>query len=261
MNNDIFLAIDIGNTTIQCGIYDDDKLLTSWRLSSEVARTPDECWLLTEFFCDKAGLGSRRPKAVAVSSVVPNHTRSFTHMTRDHYSPDPLVISVDSCPFLDVRYSNPRQVGADRLCNAFAGYYHFGGPLIVLDFGTAITFDTIDANGSYLGGVIFPGPKTAARSLHSSTARLPQVSLVFPKVLIAQSTDAAIQAGLTWGTVDMIDGMVERISRELNAKPKVIATGGYAEPYVNRSKTVSTVYDNLVLEGVRLIFNKARELK
>ncbi len=258
--NEILLAIDIGNTTIQCGLFEGEKLRSSWRLTSEVSRTPDECWQLTEFYCDKAGLGDNRPKSVVVSSVVPAHTRSFTWMAREHYCRNPLSISVETCPFLETRCDDPTQIGADRLCNAYAGFHYYGGPLVVVDFGTAITFDVAAEDGAYLGGIIIPGPMTAAQALHTRTARLPEVTLVFPPTVIGKSTDAAIQAGLTWGAVDLIDGMIGRIATELKAQPKVIATGGYAEPYISRSRSQPTLHPNLVLEGANLIYRRAREL-
>jgi len=257
--NNLLLAIDIGNTTIECGIFENDKLRTSWRLSSEISRSPDECWQSTAFFCREADLDEKKLTAVAVASVVPNLTRSFTGMAKTRLNLKPLVISVDSCPFLDVRYSNPRQVGADRLCNAYAGYHHYGGPLIVVDFGTSITFDVVAGDGAYLGGIIIPGPKTAAKVLHLRTAQLPQVLLSFPETVIGKSTDHAIQAGLTWGMVDMVDGMIDRISRELKGSPKVIATGGYAEPYAGRSRNFNRIHNDLVLEGIKLIYYRAME--
>lgn len=252
------LAIDIGNTTIECGVFKEDKLLTSWRLSSEISRTPDECWQTTAFFCREANIPTNTLSELALSSVVPNHAHNFCKMAKDHFDKNPLTISIDTCPFLDIQYANPHQVGADRLCNAYAGYHFHGGPLIVVDFGTAITLDVISPTGSYMGGVIIPGPLTAAKTLHKRTAQLPQVSLIFPDSVIGQSTDHAIESGLTWGIVDMIDGMINRINAEVNLKHTVIATGGFADIYSLRSQNFTTIHPDLVLEGVRLIRQRVR---
>ncbi len=191
---------------------------------------------------------------MALASVVPDQTRSFLNMAKARFDPEPLVISVDTCPFIEVRYSDPPQVGADRLCNAYAGYHYYGGPLIVVDFGTAVTLDVIDTEGAYLGGVILPGPRAVAQVLHSRTAQLPQVSLKFPDKLVGTSTDHAIRSGLTWGIVDMVDGLIDRIAEELDSKPKVIATGGLVEPFASRSRNFQRTHLDLVLEGIRLIY-------
>ncbi|MDP8238984.1 MAG: type III pantothenate kinase [Candidatus Hatepunaea meridiana] len=252
------LAVDIGNTTLECGLYDGEKLTTNWRLSSTVDRTPDECWQSTVFFCKEANIDPGQLNAIAIASVVPGQTRSFVKMTETRFDNDPLVISIDTCSFLNVRYSDPRQVGADRLCNAYAGYHHYGGPLIIVDFGTAVTLDVVAEDSGYLGGIILPGPRTAARVLHSRTAQLPQVSLRFPDKLIGVSTDHSIQAGLTWGMVDMIDGLIERISIELGKEPYVVSTGGLAEPFASRSRNFRKLHPDLVLEGIRLIYSKTR---
>ena len=172
----------------------------------------------------------------------------------------PLRISTDTCPFLNVKYDNPRQVGADRLCNFYAGFYFYGGPLIVIDFGTAITFDVISKDGAYLGGVIMPGPRTIASSLHKRTAQLPQVQLEFPDSVIGKTTDHAIRSGLTWGIIDMVDGMIERIREELGRESKVVATGGFADHFAPASKYFSEVHPDLVLEGIRLIHARKVEL-
>lgn len=259
--NRFLLAVNIGNTTIECGVFDRAKLKTSWQLSSEVKRMPDECWQSTTFFCQEAGFNPADLAALAVGSVVPDHTYSFVRMAKARFDPDPLVISVDTCPFLNVKYNDPRQVGADRLCNGYAGYRYYGGPLIVVDFGTAITLDVVDHDGGYLGGVILAGPMTTAQALHRRTAQLPRVSHKFPDQVIGRSTDLSIQAGLTWGVIDMVDGLIERIGEELLTKPKVIATGGYASPYAKRSRYFNELRLDLVLDGIRLIHKRAKGIK
>ena len=254
----LLLTVNIGNTTIECGVFEGDALQTSWQLSSEVSRMPDECWQSIVFFCREAGLDQGDLIALAIASVVPDHTYSFVSMAKSRFDAEPLDISVDTCPFIDIHYSDPRQVGADRLCVAYAGYHYNGGPLIVVDFGTAITLDVVDENGAYLGGVILSGPMTIAKALHRRTAQLPRVSLSFPDKIIGRSTDLSIQSGLSWGVVDMVDGLIDRIRKELPGKPKVIATGGYANPYAKRSRNFTAVHSELVLDGIRLIHERAR---
>lgn len=250
------LAVDIGNTTIECGIFDELTLLTSWQLTSERTRTSDECWMNTAFFCRDVGIDPTRLNNLSVASVVPRHTGSFVDMAKQHFDDDPLVVSIDACPFLKIKYTNPRSVGADRLCNAYAGYKHYSGPLIVVDFGTSVTFDTVDESGAYLGGVILPGPVTIAQSLHKGTAQLPQVAIKFPDKIIGDSTEHAIQVGLTWGMIDMVDALIDRIITEFRREAKVIATGGFAATYAEKSRKFSVVHPHLVLEGIVLLSRK-----
>lgn len=254
----LLLAVDIGNTIIECGLYDGERALAAWRLTSSADRTADECWQLVSFFCRESKIDPGQLTALAVASVVPMQTRNFLDMAKDRFDPNPLIISVETCPFIEVRYEDSRQVGADRLCNTVAGFHYFGGPLIVVDFGTAITHDVISEDGAYLGGIIVPGPATAASILHRRTAQLPQVTLDFPDSVIGNSTEHGIRAGLTWGVVDMIDGLIDRVSRELPSVPKVVMTGGFAEGYAIRSRHNPVLHPNLVLDGVHLIYSKIR---
>jgi len=254
----LLLAVDVGNTTLEIGIYNKDRLLTSWRLSSLVTRTADECWQSIVFFAGEAKINPKDINAMALASVVPDHTASYLNMAKARFDPDPLIISVESCSFIEVNYDDPRQVGADRLCNAYAGYHYYGGPLIVVDFGTAVTLDVITDDGAYQGGVILPGPLGAARSLHRKTAQLPMVSLKFPDKMIGLTTDNSIRTGVTWGIVDMVDSLIERISTELGVQPKVVSTGGLAEPFAVRSRHFREYRSDLTLEGVRLLYLKAR---
>jgi type III pantothenate kinase len=253
------LAIDVGNTSIECGVFKGDNLLTNWKLTSEVNRSSDECWQTVSFFCQQAGISTDDLDSMALASVVPAHSYSFLGMAVERITENPLDISARSCPFLKIKYENPGQVGADRLCNAYAGFQKYKGPLIIVDFGTAITFDIVDADGAYLGGVIAPGPVTSARSLNQKTSRLPLVSLDFPSAIIGQTTIHSIQSGITWGIVDLVDGLIGRISDEFDVQPKVISTGGYAHVYAPQSKTFRQVEEHLVLNGIQLIFEKSDE--
>jgi len=257
----ILLAVDIGNTTLECGLFDEDKLITTWRLSSTVDRTPDECWQSTVFFCREAGIDPAALSAMAIASVVPQQTRSFFSMARKRFDPKPLSISIETCPFIAVRYTIPRQIGADRLCNAYAGFHYYRGPLIIVDFGTAVTLDVVDNKGAYMGGIILPGPRAAAGILHRRTAQLPQVSLKFTSSIIGVNTEHAIRSGITWGIIDMVDGLIDRIRKELGENAEAIATGGLAKPFAMRSRNFGKLHPDLVLEGVRLIYNEVKRRK
>ena len=255
---DLLLALDIGNTTIEFGVFRKDALLGSWRLSSTVSRTPDESWLAVAGLLRDANLDPKQLAALALASVVPEHTGSLTAMAQARFDTNPLVISTETCPFIEVRYHDPRQVGADRLCNAYAGAHYYGAPVVVVDFGTAITLDVVDQNGAYLGGVIAPGPGTSAAQLHRRTAQLPKVTLDFPDRIIGDSTEHAIRAGITWGIVDMVDGLIDRICAELGSNPKVVATGGWSPAYSQRSRRFTEHDPNLTLQGVRLLHERVR---
>lgn len=255
----LLLAVDVGNTTLEIGIFDDTELLTSWHLSSLVTRTPDEYWQSIAFFTNEAKINPKKLNALAIASVVPDHTRSFLNMAKERFDSEPLIISVDSCPFIEVRLDDPRQIGADRLRNAYAGFHYYGGPLVIVDFGTAVTLDIVTDDGAYLGGIILPGPLAAAKALHQRTAQLPIVSLKFPDRIIGVNTDTAIRSGITWGIVDMVDGLINRIADELDVRPKVIATGGFAEPFATRSRNFTKCHPYLSLEGIRLLYSKISE--
>jgi len=256
----LLLAVDIGNTNIECGLFKSDKLKSSWRLSSNLPRTSDEVWQLITFFCSEARIDSKSIGSIAIASVVPDHTRTFTQMSGRFLKLEPLIISVDSCPFIKTEYSDPYQIGADRLCNAVGGFHYYGGPLVVVDFGTAITLDVISKDGAYMGGVILPGPQAATASLHRRTSQLPQVSLEFPDTVIGKTTDHGIRSGITWGIVDMIEGLIGRITRQLAEKPTVVSTGGYARRYSAHSSSFGKLHQDLVLDGIRIIFEQYQAL-
>lgn len=257
--NDLLLAMDIGNTTIECGIFKGDRLTATWHLSSEVERTADELRILLAGLLREAGFEPPQIEEAAISSVVPDKLRIAVETLQGWYGRRPLVVSIDSCPFLDVRCDDPRQVGADRICNGYAGFHLYGGPLVAVDFGTATTLDVVAADGGYLGGIILAGPITAARALHRRTAQLPLSALNFPEDIIGRNTDHAIQSGLTWGMVDMIDGLLKRIADRLGRDPVVVATGGLAAPFAERSLRFTHIHPHLVLEGIRLIHKRWRD--
>jgi len=252
----MLLAIDVGNTETVVGIFQDDRLAWHWRYSTVGVRTADELALLLGGFLEHEGLSfSGQITGVAVASVVPDQTQALRAMIPRYFHLEPVVVEPGTKTGLPILYDNPKDVGADRIANAVAAYATYGGPLIVVDFGTATTFDVISADGEYLGGVITPGLKISAAALAEAAARLPVVEIQPPRSIVARSTVESVQAGLVLGTASMVDGVVERIAKELG-QPTVIATGGLAELVIAHCDSVDHHEPWLTLEGLRLIFER-----
>jgi len=254
----MLLAIDIGNTHTVVGVFDGDRLVTDWRMASMPVRTRDESWLIIKSFCADAGVNPDRLTGVCISSVVPDLTDVFEEMAERYLHVEPVTVSAALDLGFRVHYADPQAVGADRLCNAVAGYRKYGGPLIVIDLGTATTFDVVAANGDYLGGAIMLGLESAAAELHRRTAKLPKIELHFPSTVIGQDTTSSIQAGVMYGTVDALEGMIRRISAQLGATPKVIATGGLSAAIASHTPAIQACEPSLVLEGIRLIYRRVK---
>ena len=252
----MLLAIDIGNTQIAAGLIDNDELVAHWRLSSIYDRTEDETWILMRSICSAHGFDIEKTDGVAISSVVPGMTPTFEKMTVKYLKSQPLVVSQDIDMGIKILYDNPASVGADRLVNAVAGYEKYGGPLVIVDLGTATTFDIITRNGEYLGGIIAPGIEMSANILHQRAAKLPRVELKFPATIIGRSTEASMQSGLMFGAVEMISGMIKRINSELNEETKVIATGGLARLLIGRLDSVEIIEPFLTLQGLNIIYKR-----
>jgi type III pantothenate kinase len=256
MKNDMILVADIGNTNVTFGLYRGSKLAASWRLSSNVARTEDEIWILIKMLCESEGFALKRLHGFALGSVVPNLTSMFLHVVEARLDVPVINVTADLDTGIKILYENPHAVGADRICNAVAGYARFGGPLIVVDFGTATTFDVVSASGEYLGGIIAPGLETAAANLHRAAAKLPKVELIFPPDLIGRTTETSIQSGLMYGGVEMIDGLNRRFRELLGAKLRIVATGGLASVLMPKLSTVERIAPHLTLEGLLLIYQR-----
>lgn len=254
----MLLAIDIGNTHTVLGVYDGSRLVADWRMTSLTHRTADENWLMLRSFCADAGIETTLLTAAGISSVVPDLTDIYERMVRRYLRCEPVTVSAALGIGMPIRYRDPSMVGADRLCNAVAGFAHYGGPLIIIDFGTATTFDVVSAAGEYLGGVIALGLESAAIELHRRAARLPRFELRFPPTVIGMDTPSSMQAGIMFGAVDTVEGMVRRIGRELGTSPRVIATGGLAEIMARHTTVIEACEPALVLEGIRLICERSR---
>jgi type III pantothenate kinase len=255
----VLLAIDVGNTETVVGVFRDEELAWRWRLATVPERTADELALLFGGFLQQQGLSfDRNVTGVVLSSVVPGATQALREMVSRYFRFPPVVVEPGVKTGVPVLTDNPKEVGADRIVNALAGFTKFGGPCIVVDFGTATTFDCVSEHGEYTGGAIAPGLQVAAQALFEQTARLPLVELVAPKSVIGKNTVESVQSGLIFGYAAMLDGMVERISKELG-DATVIATGGLAPAVIGECRTVDHHEPWLTLEGLRLVFEKNAE--
>lgn len=255
----MLLAIDVGNTNSVFGIYDGEKLLTHWRLTSAGNRTIDESWITIKLLCQEGGVEPDALTGVIISSVVPNITDVMADMSEKYLGIDPIVVSADLPLDLEIRYVNPREVGADRICNAIAGKALYDLPQVIIDFGTATTFDVLDGTGAYIGGIIMPGFEVASRDLFHRAARLFKVEYHFPEKAIGDTTETSMQSGIMYGTVDAINGLLERIKSELETDhADVIVTGGNSKLMVPYIEGVSDTNPDLTLEGLRLIDRQLR---
>ena len=253
----MLLVVDVGNTNTVLGLYRDEQLLGHWRLKTERERTADEYGILVRTLFDLAELGEVRVTDLVVSSVVPPVRPALEEMSERYFGCKPLFIEPTMDLGMPVRYNPPSDVGADRIVNAAAAYAKFGGPVIVVDFGTATTFDAISRAGEYLGGVIAPGIGISAEALFLRAARLPRVEIRRTARVIGDSTVASIQSGLYWGYAGLVDGILRRMKQEL-PKPYVVSTGGLAELISPASAEIDSVERDLTLEGMRLLFQRLR---
>lgn len=254
----IILAVDIGNTLIEVGLYDRDTYITSWRIATGANRTEDEMLSFIDYFLNQRNIKLTDVDDMIISSVVPNVTPIFRKVSVKYFEKEPLIVDDEIDTGLRLDYHPPSAIGADRICNAVAAYSKYGGPAIIVDFGTATTLDVISSGGVYLGGAIAPGVEMTASSLYEKASKLPKISLEFPKTVIGKTTEQSMQAGIMFGTISMVDGLIERMKKEIEGQPKVIATGGLAGHVINKSRTIQHVEPNLVLEGLIKIYFRNR---
>ena len=257
----MLLAIDVGNTNIVLGIFDEQILRKSWRLATLSERTADELRVLVSRLFEERGLDTKQVSGVVLSSVVPPITATVTEMVRETFGQETLTIDATNAG-LPIRYHTPEDVGADRLVNGVAALAEYGGagrPIIVVDFGTATTFDVISVAGEYLGGVICPGVEISADALFQRAARLPRVDVRRPDQVIGTSTMGSIRAGLYFGYVAMVEGLVARLRDELGGdQPAVcVATGGLAETIAEETASIDHVNLDLTLHGLRLVWSRS----
>ena len=252
----MLLALDVGNTNTVIGVFEDKTLLQHWRLSTRRDGTCDEYASLIKGLFDFSGLEFRRISAVILSSVVPPLQGPLEEMARQYFGVEAMVVGPGMRTGMPILYESPREVGADRIVNAVAAFEAYGGPCIVVDFGTATTFDAISARGEYLGGAICPGIGISAEALFQHAAKLPRVDITQPKVIIGKNTVGSMQAGLYYGYLSLVEGVVARMRAELGGKATVVATGGLAKLLLTESTAVEHVDPLLTLTGLRILFER-----
>jgi type III pantothenate kinase len=260
MPQGLLLAIDIGNTNIVLGVFDGTELKVSWRLATLRDRTADELGMWIAQLFQHSGIDVSNVHGVVISSVVPPLTRTATTMVDRYFKVKPLVVDGDTRTGMPVLYENPAEVGADRIVNGVGAYERYGRssgrPVIVVDFGTATTFDVISAKGEYLGGVICPGVQISADALFQRAARLPRIDVQKPKQVIGRTTVGSMESGLFYGYVGLVEGLVQRIRGELGGSAVCVATGGLADVIAAETRTIQEVDPELTLRGLRIVWER-----
>jgi type III pantothenate kinase len=254
----MLLVIDVGNTNTSLGVYDGEKLLAHWRLTTNRARTVDEYGVHARNLFELAGLDFKTIDAIAIASVVPPLNYTLKTMAERYFQLTPLFVDNSTNTGLTILYNPASDVGADRIVDAVAAIHKYGAPCIIVDFGTATTFDVINKKGEYLGGVITPGITISADALFERTAKLPRVDIKRPARVVGTATTEAMQSGLYHGYTGLVDGVLRKIIEEVGDKPRVIATGGLAALIATGSDFIELVDDTLTLEGLRLVYEKSK---
>lgn len=251
----MLLVLDVGNTNTTLGVYDGATLTHSWRLTSERQRTVDEYGIMCRTLLQLAGLDSSGINGIAISSVVPPLDFTLYKMAQVYFHIEPVFVNAENAG-IPVLYDDPREVGADRIVNAVAALARYGSPCIVVDFGTATTFDAISRAGEYMGGIIYPGIQISADALFERAARLRNTQIRRPERLIGANPTASIQSGLYYGNIALVDGVLAKMVEELGPDTRVVATGGLA-PLISRgSQLIETVDPDITLEGLRIIYDR-----
>jgi len=255
----MLLAVDIGNTTIEVGAFEEKKLIQHWQIRSEKEKTCDEYKVLLLNLFSISSVDISRVEGVIISSVVPPLTPVFRNLSQSLFRVKALVVGPGLKTGIPILYENPLEVGADRIVGAAAAYAKYGGPSIVVDFGTATTFDAISGEGEYLGGAIAPGIQISAEALYLRTAKLPRVEIAKPKKAIGRTTTSSMHSGLYYGYIGLVSKIIEVMSLELGRNVTVIATGGYSSLIGGEIEAIAHSEPFLVLEGLRLLFEKNTE--
>ena len=263
----MLLAFDVGNTNIVLGVFEDGKLIENWRMETDNKRSADEYGMVIKQLFDYSGLNAEDVEDVIISTVVPSILFTLQHLSMKYFNKKAIVIEPGIKTGLLIKYDNPKQVGADRIVNAVAAHAKYGGPLIIIDFGTATTFCAVTKNAEYLGGTIAPGLKISSEALFSMTAQLPKVELEEPGKVICKNTIQSMQSGLVYGHMGIVIYIVDRMKKELmemsdcGEEPKVIATGGMASMMAEGVDCIDKVDKMLTLEGLKLIYEKNKKHK
>lgn len=252
----MILVIDVGNTNIVLGIYEGRTLLHHWRLSTNRSGTVDEDGIMILNLFNHAGVKVEQVDGIIISSVVPPLMNVLENVCKKYLKQLPLIVGPGIKTGLNIRYENPREVGADRIVNAVAAIELYGPPLIIVDFGTATTFDFIDQHGQYIGGAIAPGIGISTEALYQKAAKLPRIELTKPKSTVGRNTVSSMQAGIIYGFAGQMDGIVERMEEEFQVKAAVVATGGLAELISSESRTIQHINPLLTLQGLQMIYER-----
>ncbi len=255
----MLLVIDVGNTNIKYGVYDNDKLVASFRVSSKISKTSDEYGSVLVDLLQDRGIEKSSIDGIIISSVIPSLNYTICHMCEYFFNLQPLMVGPGIKTGLNVKVDSPREVGADRIVNSVSAFKKYGGPVVVIDFGTATTFNVIDVSGALIGGVIAPGIKTALDGLVNNTAQLPMIELVSPKSVLAKTTETNMQAGIIFGFAGLVENILKKIFAEMKTNDiTVVATGGLGEIIAKEVKEISTVDRTLTLDGLKIIYDLNR---
>jgi type III pantothenate kinase len=252
----MLLVIDVGNTNTVLGLYDGEELVHDWRIRTVIDHTVDEYGMLILNLYKNSRISSKAIKDIIISCVVPPMLNILEPLCRKYFDIRPLIVGPGVRTGMPIFYDNPKEVGADRIVNAVAAYEKYRHDLIIVDFGTATTFDYISPKGEYMGGCISPGIMISSEALFRRAAKLPRVELSKPRSVITKDTVSGMQAGIMFGYAGLVDGIVERIKAETASKPLVVATGGLAKLIAREAKQIDVVDEMLTLEGLRIIFTR-----
>lgn len=255
----MIFVIDVGNTNTVIGIYEGDTLKYHWRIETNRNKTDDEYGMIIKSLLLHEGLSFGQFDGIIISSVVPPIMFALEGMCKKYFGVKPLVVGPGIKTGLDIKYENPREVGADRIVNAVAGIHEFGSPLIIVDFGTATTYCYINEDKQYMGGAIAPGINISTEALYSRASKLPRIEITRPEGIIGKNTVAAMQSGILYGYVGQVEGIVSRIKAQSKIEPLVIATGGLATLIASESTAIDIVEPFLTLKGLQLIYKRNRE--
>lgn len=249
----MLLVMDVGNSHTVLGLYDKDELRGHWRIVTTSNRTADELRVMIAMLFQQEGIAPGAVNGCCIASVAPDQNWPLQQVSQGMFGVEPLFVGPGMRTGLIIQVESPKEVGADRIVNAVAAIEHYGGPLVVVDFGTATTFDVITERAEYRGGVIVPGIQISADALFERCAKLPRVEVLKPDTVIGRDTISNIRSGLTYGYADMVDGLIRRISREMNAEPTVVATGGFAQTIAELSSCIRHVDPLLTLKGLKAV--------
>jgi type III pantothenate kinase len=256
----MLLTIDAGNTNTVFALYEGNTLAGHWRLSTDVQRTADEYAVLLKHCFSFKNINLEDISGAIISTVVPKMLHPLSSFCQNYCNTPPKVVSTKTLDIgIHIHTDHPEEVGADRLVNAIAAYKEFGGNGIIIDFGTATTFDIINNQGDYDGGIICPGINLSIQALHAAAAKLPDVAIANPKVIIGKNTVEAMQSGIYWGYISMIEGLVSRIQKEVGSEMNVIATGGLAPLFFKATNSITHHSPNLTINGLKLIFDRNKQ--